>query len=206
MTDNFIIINYYIYIVLHNDIFYMIISSVVSYSRFQFFLFLLFINFFCSGSISSTGNIEIKADIFELDNNKNIVAASGNVVVTQYDVKVLGKHGRYNQKTQNVYLYDGVKIEKGDMTMTCEEVVAYGKEEKMDATGKVKFFLKDITGTAEKAEYDIKLKKIRLTGNPQVQKDKDTLSGNTIWIYLDTGKLITKGRARIILSESSVKK
>ena len=160
-------------------------------------LFLMPLTLWCS---PSTQNIDIQADVFELDGKTNEVLASSNVKVTQKDVVMTGKKAKYNQKTQKLILSGPIQIDKGEMRLFCDNAVANGKEETIEAMGKIRFTYIKIHGEADLALYDRNTQKITLTGNPKAWQGQDELTGKIIWIDLKREKITTEGRARVNLS------
>ena len=159
-------------------------------------LFLMPLTLWCA----TTQNIDIQADVFELDGKTNEVFASSNVRVTQKDVVMTGKNAKYNQKTQKLSLSGPIQIDKGEMRLFCDSVVAYGKEETIEAIGHIKFNYIKIHGEADFAVYNRLTQKITLTGNPRAWQGQDEVTGMTIWIDLKREKITTEGKARIHLS------
>jgi lipopolysaccharide transport protein LptA len=153
-----------------------------------------------------TSNIKIKADIFELDGRKNYVLASGNVIVSKNEVIIYGGYAKYEKKAQKIYVFDNIIIKKGKITMRCDQVIAYGKEEIIEAKDNITFTFTDIVGQAQYAIYDLIKQKITLKGNPEIIQDKDRLVGKIIEIDVKNEKLITKGKARITISNKRFNK
>ncbi|MGE4169109.1 MAG: LptA/OstA family protein [Candidatus Margulisiibacteriota bacterium] len=166
---------------------------------------LLVVLVMASPLFAQTGNISIDASQFELDGETNTVLATGNVVVTQNDVRMTGRYARYDKTKQIIQLFDGIQVTKGNMRMTCKQVTAYGKEDRIEATGDVSFNYGRILGKAQKARYDVGSQFIELTGSPKAWKDQDQLTGKVILIDLKKQRLTTSGQAKAILSSETLK-
>jgi lipopolysaccharide transport protein LptA len=149
-------------------------------------------------------DININADMFEVDAKANIVVASGNVVVKQKDVTLYGKKALYNQKKQLIKVIDGVRMVRGDMLLTCNQANADGANDIIKALGNVYFTFSNIKGTAENAKYNLKTQTILLLGKPHAWKGKDEIFGETIYIDLKEEKITTRGKAKVIISEETL--
>ena len=141
--------------------------------------------------------IQIQADAFEMDNVKSQVLTSGNVIVKQKDMVLRSKKARYDQKQQVVYLYDQVTLEKGLFSLTCEEAVADGKAERIQANKNIRFKYKNFNGESQKASFFIKDQRIELSENPIVFQGENTLTGGMIVVDLKKEKVSTIGNAKI---------
>lgn len=155
---------------------------------------------------AATQNITIESDTFELDGKENIINASGNIVVKQRDVTMYGERALFYQKKETAIIFGDVKLIKDKMTMTCDQIIANGKADTIYAEGNIKFNYTDMFGTATKADYDMKKQSLVLKGNPQIEREKDKLSGEEIRVDLKSERITTKGNAHVTVSESSLKK
>lgn len=95
-----------------------------------------------------------------------------------------------------------VKVTVSDVTITCKKLqLSYGKGKKVAsflARGKVKLVMGDLEATADRLEYDASTREALLEDNCQVQSKSVKLSGETIFIQLDTRKIsIQKARGSI---------
>lgn len=167
------------------------------------FLFILFLPL---ALCCHPGNIDIQADVFELDGKTNELLASGNVKVTQKDILMTGKNAKYNQKSQKLFLAGPIQLEKGTMRLTCENAWAYGQEETVEAIGKIKFNYSSMQGESDFALYNRSQQKITLTGNPRAWQGSDEITGKTILIDLKREKITTEGKARVQLSVETLQK
>ena len=160
---------------------------------------------FGAKSETSTQNIQISADIFELDAKTNLVVASGNVVVTQKDMKILGRMAEFDQKKKVVKLTDHVTLTRGNVTLSCAEIVAYGQESRVEAMGGVQFQSEELHGRSEKALYDFYRQTIRLEGEPRAWKGTDEVSGRVILVDLKRNKMTTQGNAKMVLDLEQIR-
>jgi len=174
--------------------------------HFSFFLLLFFALFLPFQMYGASNKIDLQADAFEYDATKTKVIASGNVVVTQADIKIFGKTAVYLQDLQKTNLKGQIRIEKGALSMTCDQVTALGKENLILATGNVRFNYKNVTGESDSALYNTLLQHVELTGSPKVKQGSDELTGQLISVDLKSNKVRTVGRAKAKISLETVQK
>lgn len=162
--------------------------------------------FYTTALFAATGNIQISADVFELDGQKNLICASGNVFVTQQNIKISGRTALYNQAKNSVQISDHVRLEKDHLTVLCDRLVANGTANTIQAFGNIQLSFTDATGQAETAFYDLTKNLITLSGKPLLQRRKDSLTGDQIIIDLKTERITTKGQAKAIFTEDNWQK
>lgn len=153
-----------------------------------------------------TANVQINADIFELDGQTNQILASGNVVVHQADVVMVGGKAWYTKAKNTVKMIGGITLTKGKVELICDTVVANGLTNTIDAEGNISFHYDTIKGTSARSRFDIDQQKIFLSGNPVVWQNNDKISGDKVVIDLSTKKVQTMGQAKILLSLNELKK
>ena len=154
----------------------------------------------CLLAADPTSNIQIDADFFELDANRNNVIASGNVVVTQADIILYGDKATYDQRSQLIDLKHNIRLIKGEMTLYCDTVRADGVKNTISAKGNVRFSFKDMKGLSESIEFDIDKQELVLAGSPKAWQGQDLVQGDMIFINLKKNKVTTKGKAKIYIS------
>ena len=71
---------------------------------------------------------ELDADTVEYDMTTGVIQATDNVLMKQGDTHIAGQRAVYNTKTQQGTVTGGVIAVRGAMRMTCQEVIADGRE------------------------------------------------------------------------------
>jgi lipopolysaccharide transport protein LptA len=111
--------------------------------------------------------LDVRADRFELDQSAGTARFEGNVVATQDDVE-----------------------------LRCARLVARyerdGQVAEVVADGGVHVQSKALAATAAEARFDRAAGELVLTGQPEVHRGPDTLRGNTIRIWPDTGRVVVE--------------
>ncbi|MBI2440725.1 MAG: hypothetical protein HYV35_05065 [Lentisphaerae bacterium] len=74
------------------------------------------------------------------------------------------------------------------------------KMERLEAEGDVVIYRNDLMATGAKASYDLQEGKLQLTGNPRVERDKDTLTGQTVTLWRNSGRILCEPNARLIIA------
>ncbi len=149
---------------------------------------------------TGTGTISIDATTFEVDGRENVLVASGNVVVKQGDVTLYGNLGTYYQNLQKIILSGKVRVIREKMTLSCDQAIAYGIEDRIEVTGNVVFVRDDINGRAGAGRYDRKAQTVLLSGDPKVWQNRDELTGKTILVDIRRSKVTTYGGAKAVFS------
>ena len=165
-----------------------------------FFLSILLILFISLSVGAVTDNIEITADVFEFDGEKELIIASGNVTVLQEEVRIYSPFARFDREKKKIWLGGGVKLVRKGFVMTCQEILAYGRDFLIEAKGKVSLNYKLIKGRSDQLKFNVKKNELYLEGNPVVKKGMDVLKGDRILIDLDYGKIKSIGQAKVIFS------
>lgn len=148
--------------------------------------------------------VDISADAFEMDGTTRQVFASGNVVVTQSDVKIFGDQAEFDQNKQVVQIFKNVRVIRDKMSLNCERVKAYGKEERIEAMGSVRFSYNGISGRADMAKYNMVAQNVELSGSPKAWQGNDEVSGENIIVDLKKTKIRTTGKAKIVFSVDKI--
>jgi len=144
--------------------------------------------------------VQINADFFELDGDKQEVNASGNVTVYQKDAVITGERARFDKEKNVIQLFGNVQFKKDKLIIHCSHINAYTKKDLIEAIGPIKMSYLDVKGEAEKATYNVKQNVITLSGSPKAWQKTDELSGEIIQIDLKYSKITTKGQAKVKFS------
>jgi lipopolysaccharide export system protein LptA len=93
-----------------------------------------------------------------------------------------------------------VRVQDPKFDLTADEMTIYfdkeNKFERMVAKGTVVIKQSDKTATSRQAEYLVNDKKIILTGDPVVTQNQNKLTGSSIVIYQETGRMEVEGRTK----------
>lgn len=154
---------------------------------------------------TSTSNINITADTFEFDGEKNIVIAVGNVIMKQGDIRIHAKRARYNKTTKVFILFDDIILRRGTMKLTCKKIRAYETENRLEAIGNIRFSYQNIRGSAGRAIYSTTRNEVTLLENPKAWQNENAIAGDTIIINLEEEKIITRGNSEFIFSPEPAK-
>lgn len=114
------------------------------------------------GKHDANAPIAVSADNFTGDFQSKVGTYSGNVLITQGDIKLRA---------------DKVKI-----------LVADGKPNKIQAAGNIVFAAPSGTATGDNGVYDLGPRTITLTGRVVLSKDKNVMKGSSLVINLATGE------------------
>ena len=80
--------------------------------------------------------------------------------------------------------------------------VIFSEENKVKtilAEGHVTIEQKTLKALSDSATYDVQEGKVVLSGNPQIQRDRDALAGDTITFWRDTNRILCEPSARLII-------
>ncbi len=169
--------------------------------HFVFFLFFTFLSIQLPISLWAVpAPITVDAQTFELDGIHKEVWAKGNVVIVQGPIAITGTEAKYDQGKSVFSIKGPVKMVRKELTITCDQLLANTKTETIVASGHVIFQLEDMKGSAQKANYDIASQSVVITGDPVVRRKTDTLYGTEIIVYLNTQKIVTKGKTKVEFS------
>jgi lipopolysaccharide transport protein LptA len=140
-----------------------------------------------------------------------IYALEATVPSENNKVKIKADRGKFDQRNNLIQLRENVYIDDQKMIVTCQSMDITLEEKLLDpkqkesqqtVSKKAKFILaeekvtikdENMTATGERAEYFVKDKKIRLTGNPQViqydsvTRKKNVFKGSVIIYYTESG-------------------
>lgn len=106
------------------------------------------------GLAAGTGSTpaELDADTVEYDMTTGVITATDNVLMKQGETRIAGQRAVYNSKTQQGTVTGGVIAVRGDMRVTCQEVISDGQEH-MKAIGGVHGTENDRSFTGEQVDY-----------------------------------------------------
>lgn len=124
------------------------------------------------GGHNSNAPVSYAADRIELQERQDRVVLSGNVDISQGDLRM--RAARTNVAFTNV---DELRIQR------------------IDATGGVQVTRGEETARGDVAVYDFNRSIITMTGNVKLQRGTGTLNGGRLVIDLDTGVASVDGRA-----------
>lgn len=120
--------------------------------------------------------VEVTADNLEVDQTTGQATFSGNVLVTQGEMKLSA------DKVQVIYDQDARKIAR------------------MDATGNVLLVSGPDAAEAQNAEYTVDSGTIVMTGNVLLNQGPSTIAGERMVVDLTTGAAQMSGRVRTLLN------
>lgn len=123
--------------------------------------------------------VHIVSDKLEAYQQQQKVIFIGNVVAKQGELTIRG------DRMTIFYL-------ERDNPQPNEEGLA-GKVDRIEVDGGVHISQKNIVATGEHVVYFNEENKIILTGNPRVERGKDSIQGEKITLFLDTEKSVVEG-------------
>lgn len=127
-----------------------------------------------------TNSTVINSTRLSYDPQERKVVFEENVVVTDREIKI--------------------KSDRLDVFFTEDN-----KVDRIEAEGHVTIIRHDLKATGAKATYDIKEGKMQLTGNPMIQRDRDTLTGETVTLWRNSKRILCEPNARLVIaSEQSM--
>ena len=124
---------------------------------------------------ADTNGTVITSTQLSFDQRKRTAVFEENVVVTDREIKIMSDR-------LSVFFTEDNKVDR------------------IEADGQVTIMRKDLKATGEKATYDIKEGKMQLTGNPRIQRDQDTLTGETVTLWRNTQRILCEPNARLVIS------
>ena len=122
-----------------------------------------------------TNSTVITSTQLSFDQQKRRALFDGNVVVTDREIKILSDR-------LEVFFTEDNKVDR------------------IEAEGRVTIIRKDLKATGEKATYDMKEGKMQLTGNPRIQRDQDTLTGETVTLWRNSKRILCEPNARLVIA------
>lgn len=125
-------------------------------------------------AVDDTNSTVITSRQLSFDQQKRTAVFDGNVVVTDREIKILSDR-------LAVFFTDDNKVDR------------------IEAEGRVTIIRNDLRATGEKATYDIKEGKMQLTGKPCIQRDQDTLTGETVSLWRNSKRILCEPNARLVI-------
>lgn len=119
-----------------------------------------------------TSPISLEADVFEVENSKDVILAHGNPIITWEEAKVTADDIKYLQVTETLKLNGSVKIK-----------------------------YKNIRATGNSASYLTSHGRIDIEGDAFAQQGENKLSGQKISVSLKDNKISVMGKGKVIISE-----
>lgn len=114
----------------------------------------------------------LEGDIFEIDGQKKIIDARGNILLRRGKITIEAKSAQYLQREEEIIL-----------------------------KGNIKIYFEDIFAESKQAHYKIKPQSVTLTGNPEVLRGPDKVKGKKITLFIKNKKIIIEGQTKLILNE-----
>lgn len=135
-------------------------------------------------SQKSEGPVRISAATLEVRDKSKMATFSGNVHVIQGETEV-------TCNTLVVYYEDDRGKEKAKAKAKSTDPTARGNQQirRMEARGSVTVKQKDQRAVGDRADVDMRTKVLTLSGNVVVTNSENTLRGQRLVVYLDTGVL-----------------
>jgi len=121
-----------------------------------------------------TNSTVVTSTRLSFDQQKHTAVFEENVVVTDREIKILADR-------LEVFFTEDNKVDR------------------IEAKGHVMIVRSDLKATGEKATYDMKEGKMQLTGNPRIQRDQDTLTGETVTLWRNSKRILCEPNARMVI-------
>lgn len=124
---------------------------------------------------SATNALVVTATRLNINQSERQAVFEGNVVVVERETRI---------------------------TTACLKVffLADNKIDRLEAEGAVRIKRNDLIAMSERASYDLKAGKLQLTGQPYVQRDEDTLTGDTVTLWRNSGRVLCEPNARMVIA------
>lgn len=140
----------------------------------------------------------------QLQNNTHFVA-TGSAVLTKGDNRLTGPTVEYDSSQDYALVPQDAVLTGPDGTMTANRIEAFLKEDRAQGLGNVHVVseTRKLDARADKADYyGIKTAgqgKLILTGNARAIQDGNTLTGETLTLYLDNKTVDAQGRTKLVI-------
>lgn len=142
------------------------------------------------------------AEIRAYDNSRFV--ATGDVVAINGDKKLTGPVVEYfSDREYGIVPHDGTLI-TADGTMTADKLEAFFKEDQAIGDGHVHIVsdVRKLDAVSDHAVYygaKTGANKVILTGNAHAVQDGNTLTGNSLTLYLDDKAMDSQGRSQLVI-------
>lgn len=127
------------------------------------------------GPAEDTNSTVITSTQLSFDQQKRKAVFEKNVVVTDREIKIISDR-------LEVFFTEDNKVDR------------------IEAEGRVTIIRNDLKATGEKAAYDMQAGKMQLTGNPRIQRDQDTLTGETVTLWRNSKRILCEPNARLVIA------
>lgn len=140
----------------------------------------------------------------QIQNNTHFVA-TGSAVLTKGDNRLTGPVVEYDSAQDYAIVPQDAVLTGPDGTMTANRIEAFLKEDRAQGLGNVHVVseTRKLDARAEKADYyGIKTAgqgKLILTGNARAIQDGNTLTGETLTLYMDNKTVDAQGRTKLVI-------
>ena len=110
----------------------------------------------------------------------------------------------FDQQKRNVVFTENVLVTDREIKILSDRLEVFftqGNEvDRVEAEGRVTIVRNDLKATGEKAAYDIQAGKLLLTGNPCIQWNQDTLTGETVTLWRNSKRILCEPNARLLIA------
>lgn len=158
--------------------------------------------------ISAKGNvivkgkeISLKADMVEFEVKKERIKATGKVEFILKELYLSCGNILFDNKNK-YFLAEGnpacrIKRDSEEVTIKSKTIEGYPEEKKIEAKGDVFIKSKEIEAKAQFLNFQQDEDKIILTGEAEVIKGENNLSGEKIIIFLKENKVKIEGKSKV---------
>lgn len=142
------------------------------------------------------------AEVRSYENNH--IIATGDAVLVKGESRLTGPKIDYYSDKQYALVPEAAHMTMPDGVMTANQIEAYIDENKAIGTGNVHIVseVRQMDATADKAVYygakDAQGKAV-LTGNARAVQEGNTLTGETLTIYMDDKAMDAQGRTKLVV-------
>jgi lipopolysaccharide export system protein LptA len=109
----------------------------------------------------------------------------------------------FDQQKRQAVFEEHVVVVDGDLKITADRLTVFftedNKVDRIEGQGRVTITRQDLNATSERATYDVKESKVQLTGNPQIHRDQDILTGETITLWRNSKRILCEPNARLVI-------
>jgi lipopolysaccharide export system protein LptA len=123
--------------------------------------------------------VRIQSDRLDADQRQQQVVFQGNVVARQGDLTIQG-----DRLTVFYLKEDAAEVKADNLARRVDRIVVEGN---------VRISQRDCVATGEHAVYHRSENKVVLTGQPEVRRERDVISGTSITLFLASQKSVVEG-------------
>lgn len=144
----------------------------------------------------------LAAEVHSYENNHMV--ASGDPVLTKGDSKLTGPKIEYYSDKQYAIVTGWAKLAMPDSVMTANQIETFFNEDRVVAEGNVHIVSqqRNLDAVSDQATYygnKGEQGKTVLAGNAKAMQDGNTLTGNTMTLYLDNKAIDVQGRSKLVI-------